>query len=99
MENPEEYTQAGSGAQDRPRECPLQRPVNMPLPWSFSALLLGSVLGILRPNNDTENFTSGASAPYCSLPTCHAHALDNTFQKGDEEAGQKTHDPFGPGKK
>ncbi|XP_047676146.1 uncharacterized protein zgc:193726 [Tachysurus fulvidraco] len=87
----------------------------MRLLWSVSVLLLCSVLGLPAnynktgnstssddfPTNRTYNFTHNRlmQSPYCILPTCHLHTVDENFQKGDEEAGERTHDPHGPGKK
>ncbi|KAB5565355.1 hypothetical protein PHYPO_G00240370 [Pangasianodon hypophthalmus] len=87
----------------------------MPPPWPFSALLLSSVLGLPVFYNDTRNTTSNdANVSYplntskyqvhsilraCPLSTCHIHDLDHLLQQGNEDAGNKVHDPFGPGKK
>ncbi|KAF7702462.1 uncharacterized protein zgc:193726 [Silurus meridionalis] len=35
----------------------------------------------------------------CMLSTCHMHELDSRLQQGNENAGDQTHDPYGPGKK
>ncbi|KAG7324593.1 hypothetical protein KOW79_012609 [Hemibagrus wyckioides] len=86
----------------------------MLLPWFFSALLLSSVLGyprFPRLHNNTENFTSSIMfntnaftrshnlLAMCLVSSCYAHDLDDRFQKGDEDAGKQSHDPYGPGKK
>lgn len=35
----------------------------------------------------------------CPLSICQIHDLDRALQQGEEDAGNKVHDPFGPGKK